>query len=61
MSTGVDFANRFKEIRTVPPVAIKVMRLIGDENSTIREIEETLKLDPVLVSRLLRLEFTRVL
>ncbi|MGA1869348.1 MAG: HDOD domain-containing protein [bacterium] len=47
--------KRFRNVKTLPNVIMKISRLISDENSTIQEIEEVIKLDPTLVMRLLRI------
>jgi len=50
-----DVIKKFSDIKTLPHVAIKVAQLANDENSTLHDFEEVIKLDPVLVTRLLRL------
>jgi HD-like signal output (HDOD) protein len=47
--------KKFNDIKTLPHVAIRLSKLISDENSTIQQFEELIKLDPTLVLRLLRL------
>jgi putative nucleotidyltransferase with HDIG domain len=47
--------SHFEEFKTIPQIAMRVCHLIAREDSTIREIEEVLRLDPILVSRLLRM------
>lgn len=47
--------RKFVNLKTLPHVAVKVTQLANDENSTMHDFEEIIKLDPVLVSRLLRL------
>ena len=46
--------RKFSDIKTLPHVAIKVTQLAGDERTTMHDFEEVIKLDPVLVTRLLR-------
>jgi len=46
--------KRFNNSKTLPHVAIRLSRLISNENSMIREFEEIIRLDPSLVLRLLR-------
>ncbi|MGM0681771.1 MAG: HDOD domain-containing protein, partial [Thermodesulfobacteriota bacterium] len=48
-------AQKFSNLKTLPQVALKVTELAADENSTMYDFEEVIRLDPVLVSRLLRL------
>lgn len=47
--------KRFSDLKTLPHVAIRVSRLIGSEDATMQDFEETIRLDPILVTRLLRL------
>jgi HD-like signal output (HDOD) protein len=53
--TVEEFISHFEEFKTIPQISLRVCQLISKENSTIREIEEVLRLDPILVSRLLRM------
>jgi len=46
--------DRFKDAKTLPHVAIKVTQLVNDPNSTMQDFEETISLDPILVTKLLR-------
>jgi len=46
--------KKFNNSKTLPPVAIRLSKMISDENSTIKELEEIIRLDPTLVLRLLR-------
>ena len=55
MSTAKEIVGKFSELKTLPHVAIKVSQLANNENSTMSDFEEIIKLDPVLVTRLLRL------
>ncbi|OGR00295.1 MAG: metal-dependent phosphohydrolase [Deltaproteobacteria bacterium RIFOXYD12_FULL_55_16] len=55
MSSAKDILKKFTELKTLPHVAIKVTQLVNDERSTMHDFEEIIKLDPVLVTRLLRL------
>lgn len=50
-----EIVDKFSDIKTLPHVAIKVTQLAGDERTTMHDFEEVIKLDPVLVTRLLRL------
>jgi putative nucleotidyltransferase with HDIG domain len=55
IATAEELLNQFEEFKTIPQIAMRVCQLIAKEHSTIREIEEVLRLDPILVSRLLRM------
>jgi len=47
--------NKFNRIKTLPHVVTKLSGLINDENSTMKDFEDVIKMDPTLVVRLLRL------
>ncbi len=49
------FIKRFNTIKTLPHVVTKLSALINDEDATIRDFEEVIKMDPTLVVRLLQL------
>jgi putative nucleotidyltransferase with HDIG domain len=49
-----EIITQFHDDRTLPAVAIKVTKLINSPDSSIREFEEIISLDPVLLTRLLR-------
>jgi len=55
MPTAHALLKKFNDIKTLPHVAVRLSRLLSDENSTIQQFEELIKLDPTLVLRLLRL------
>lgn len=55
MPSAREIVRKFSEMQTLPHVAIRVTQLVNDNNSTMQDFEEIIKLDPVLVSRLLRL------
>lgn len=55
MPSAKEVLRKFSDLKTLPHVAIKVTQLVNDEKSTLHDFEEVIKLDPVLVSRLLRL------
>jgi len=55
MYTPEKLLDKFKDGKTLPHVAIKVTQMVNDEDTTMQDFEETIKLDPILVSRLLRL------
>jgi len=50
-----EIVRKFSDVKTLPHVAIKVAQLANDENSTMHDFEEVIRLDPVLVTRLLKL------
>jgi len=50
-----EIVKKFSDLKTMPHVAIRVTQLIGSEEATMQEFEEVIKLDPILVTRLLRL------
>jgi len=55
MVTAQALIRNFNKVKTLPHVEIRLSKLISDENSTMREFEEVIRLDPTLVLRLLRL------
>ncbi len=55
MSAAQDFILRFQDIHPLPHIVTTLSRLIADNESTMKDFEEVIKMDPVLVSRLLRL------
>lgn len=55
MPTAQDLVKKFTELKTIPHVAMRLTRLVNDDRSTMHDFEEVIKLDPVLVTRLLRL------
>ena len=55
MATAQTLLRNFNNVKTLPHVEIRLSKLISDENSTMREFEEVISLDPTLVLRLLRL------
>lgn len=55
MSTAKNFCKKFTDSHPLPRVITTLTQLINDEKSTIKDFEEVIKVDPVLVSRLLRL------
>jgi HD-like signal output (HDOD) protein len=55
MPTAKEIVRKFSDLKTLPHVAIRVTQLVNSEESTMRDFEEIIKLDPILVTRLLRL------
>lgn len=55
MPTAEQLIKKFSDTKTLPHVALKVTQMVNDENVTMQDFEETIQLDPILVTRLLRL------
>ena len=55
MSTAQQFLDQFADIHPLPSVVVTVNKLINDSESTMKDFEDVIKVDPVLVARLLRL------
>lgn len=55
MLTAEQFIKKFKNIKTLPHVVTELSRMIADDNTTMKDFEEVIKMDPALVARLLRL------
>ncbi|MFH1216839.1 MAG: HDOD domain-containing protein [Pseudomonadota bacterium] len=55
MPSAQQLVDKFNDFKTLPHVAIRVTQMVGSEASTMQEFEEVIKLDPVLVVRLMRL------
>lgn len=55
MSSAQKFITRYTSIKTLPHVVTRLSKLISDENATMKDFEEAIKMDPTLVVRLLRL------
>ena len=55
MSEARILLKKFNTTKTLSPVAVRLTQLISNENSTIREFETVIKMDPTLVMRLLKL------
>ncbi len=54
-SRAQEIVENLEDIRTLPDVAIRVSQLASQENAEVRRIEELVRMDPVLVSRVLRM------
>ena len=50
-----EFIEKFVDIHPLPHIVTTLSRLIADSESTMKDFEEVIKMDPILVSRLLRL------
>lgn len=55
MSTAKDFLDAFADVHPLPHVVTKVTDLINDPESTMKDFEDLIKMDPVMVTRLLTL------
>ena len=55
MTSAQNLIDKFNDMKTLPHVAIRVTQMVGTESATMQEFEEIIRLDPVLVTRLLRL------
>ena len=55
MSSAEDFISKFNNIKTLPHVVTKLSKMIGDNDATMKDFEDVIKMDPTLVVRLLRL------
>lgn len=55
MSTAQQFIDKFSEVHPLPSVVTKVSQLINDSESTMKDFEDIIKMDQVLVARLLKL------
>ncbi len=49
------FVDKFNVEKTLPHVAIRISTLVNSDAATMQDFEEIIKLDPILVARLLRL------
>lgn len=54
MPTAKGLLDKFTTAKTLPHIAIKLTKLISDENSTMQDFEKMIKMDPTLVLRILR-------
>lgn len=55
MSTARKFIERFQDVTPLPHILTTINRLIADPDATLKDFEEVIKMDQVVVSRLLRL------
>ncbi len=55
MPSAKHFIRKFKDTKTLPHVVTKLSKLIADSDSTMKDFEEVIKMDPILVVRLLQL------
>jgi len=55
MTPAEALIKKFGSIKTLPSIVSRLALLINDENSTMQDFEEVIRLDPALVARLLTL------
>jgi len=55
MTTAETLIKKFNKIRTLPHIVVRLVQLVNDEESTLQDFEEVIRLDPALVARLLTL------
>ncbi len=55
MFTAEKIVEKFNTAKTLPHVAIRITEMVNSDKSTMRDFEEIIQMDPVLVSRLLKL------
>jgi len=55
MSAANRLITRFSDTQTLPHIVTRLSRLMADSNTTMKEFEDVIKMDPVLVARLLKL------
>ncbi len=55
MPTAARLIKKYKRGNTLPHIVARLAQLINDDNSTLRDFEEIISLDPALVGRLLTL------
>jgi len=55
MPSAQALIEKFKKIRTLPHIVTRLVQLVNDEESTLQDFEEVIRLDPALVARLLTL------
>jgi HD-like signal output (HDOD) protein len=55
MSTAKKLIAKFRDIQTLPHVVTQLSKLMADSNTTLKQFEDVIKMDPILVVRLLKL------
>lgn len=55
MSAATTLISKFSDIQTLPHVVTQLSKLMADSNTTMKQFEEVIKMDPILVVRLLKL------
>lgn len=55
MPSAESILKKFINIKTLPHVAFRLSKMLSEEDTPLKELEEVIKLDPTLVLRLLKL------
>lgn len=55
MSVASKLIAKFSDIQTLPHVVTQLSKLMADNNATMKQFEDVIKMDPILVVRLLKL------
>ncbi|MBA3008201.1 MAG: HDOD domain-containing protein [Proteobacteria bacterium] len=55
MLSAEQFVQKFKNVKTLPYVVTELSRMIANDNTTMKDFEDIIKMDPTLVARLLHL------
>lgn len=55
MPTAAQLLRKFNDSKTLPHVALRLSKLLSQEGSRLQEFDSLIKMDPVLVTRLLRM------
>jgi HD-like signal output (HDOD) protein len=55
MSSAKRFIKKYTDIKTLPHAVTRLSKLLNDDNATMKDFEDVIKMDPTLVVRLLRL------
>ncbi|MCD4720846.1 MAG: HDOD domain-containing protein [Desulfobacula sp.] len=55
MPTAKVLLTKFKELKTLPNIAIRLTRMISDDAYSMQEFEEIINLDPTLVLKILQI------
>ena len=55
LNNAKSLLKKFTKMKTIPSVATRLITMIGDDDSTLQDFEEVIKIDPTLVLRLLKL------
>ncbi len=55
LKTAKSLLNKLTKTKTIPAVAARLVNMIEDDNNSLQDFEEVIKVDPTLVLRILRL------
>ena len=55
MPSSRELVSKFSDLKSLPHVAIRITQLVNSDLSSMQEFEDIIKLDPILVVRLLKL------